>query len=166
MLAVLRALLLRELRALRASVDAYPDDAAVWATAPGITNTGGTIVLHVCGNLQHFIGAVLGHSEYLRDRDAEFNRRDVARSELVAEIDAAMRAVDRTLSRGDDGMLEREYPQEVSGRVVSTGVFLAHLVSHTAYHLGQLDYHRRAVTGDAKSIGAVSLADLAVEISR
>jgi hypothetical protein len=35
-----------------------------------------------------------------------------------------------------------------------------HLVTHLAYHLGQLDYHRRLVTGQAGQIGAVSVKEL------
>jgi hypothetical protein len=41
-----------------------------------------------------------------------------------------------------------------------TDDYLVHLATHLAYHLGQLDYHRRVVTGDPRSIGAVAPAEL------
>ncbi|MBK8648017.1 MAG: hypothetical protein IPN16_16060 [Gemmatimonadetes bacterium] len=34
---------------------------------------------------------------------------------------------------------------------------LLHLASHLAYHIGQLDYHRRLVTGDSRGVGAMGL---------
>jgi Protein of unknown function (DUF664) len=157
---VVQTVLLRELAAVRRSVEAYPDDASIWRLPPGLPNAGGTLALHVAGNLQHYVGAVLGGTGYVRDRDAEFSRRDVPRDELLAELDAASDAVERTLAAlPDDGLLG-VYPERFAGRAFQTGDFLVHLASHLAYHLGQLDYHRRSITGDRASIGAVPLADL------
>ena len=58
--ATVRAMIQRELAGVRRTVEAYPDDASVWATMPGLPNAGGTLVLHIAGNLQHYLGAVLG----------------------------------------------------------------------------------------------------------
>jgi len=41
-----------------------------------------------------------------------------------------------------------------------TGEYLIHLVSHFAFHLGQLDYHRRVVTGQTRGMDAVRAAEL------
>jgi len=156
----IQTLLTRELRAVRRELEAYPDDASVWHSAPGIPNTGGTLALHVAGNIQHFFGAILGRDGYKRDRDAEFARRDVSRKELLAGIDAAIASVDRTLPRLDDAVLAAPYPEPIAKRRVSTGDFAVHLASHLAYHLGQIDYHRRTVTGDSKGVDAVSVREL------
>ena len=51
------AIIQRELRALKRTVEAYPNDASLWAHPAGLPNAGGTLVLHMCGNLQHFLGA-------------------------------------------------------------------------------------------------------------
>ena len=158
------AILQRELAAVRRSVEAYPDDASLWAMRAGLPNAGGSLVLHVAGNLQHFIGAVLGGTGYRRDRDAEFARRDVPRDELLAEIDRAADAIDRGLDplADADEALARPYPERVAGREVATGDFLVHLAAHLAYHLGQLDYHRRVVTGTRDGVGALAPAELPV----
>ena len=153
-------ILLRELAAVRRSVEAYPDDASVWRQPPGLPNAGGTLVLHVAGNLQHSVGAVLGGSGYVRDRDAEFSRRDVPRDTLLAEIDAAQDAVDRAMQAIDDDALARPYPERFNDRTFVTRDYLVHLTAHLAYHLGQLDYHRRVVTGDRRSVGAEPIADV------
>lgn len=156
----IESILRRELGAVRRSVEIYPDDDAPWAERPGLPNAGGTLVLHVAGNLQHYVGAVLGRSGYRRDRDAEFARRDVPRSELVAEIDAAERAVIAGCAALTAETLAAPYPEAIAGRTVATGDFLVHLASHLAYHLGQLDYHRRVVTGDRRGVGAIASAEL------
>src|SRR4051794_11572070 len=107
----IRTLFLREIRALRREVEAYPDEALLWASRPGITNTAGNLALHLCGNLQHYIGARLGDTGYVRDRDAEFARRDVSRSEVLAEIDAATAAVRRGFDHITDEDLDKPYSE-------------------------------------------------------
>jgi DinB family protein len=139
--------LARDLRALRRELEAYPDERDLWRTVPGIVNPAGTLALHLTGNLQHFIGTVLGGSSYVRNRDAEFNRRDVPRAELLREIDAALGVVEGTLSRLPDDALAKPFPQPIAGVTLATGDFLMHLCIHFGWHLGQLDYHRRLVTG-------------------
>ena len=157
-----QAILLRELGAVRRSVEVYPDDASLWAERRGLPNPGGTLVLHMAGNLQHFVGAVLGNSGYRRDRAAEFSRRDVPRAHRLDEIDAAAEAVERGMNAISDDALADSYPEAIAGRSVATGDFLAHLAAHLAYHLGQLDYHRRVVTGDRDGVGALAPAELPV----
>src|SRR3989442_9068567 len=93
------AILRRDLGALRREIEAYADDRDLWRVAPGISNCAGTLALHLAGNIQFFIGAVLGGTGYVRDRDAEFARRDIPRAELLREIDAALAAVERGMGR-------------------------------------------------------------------
>jgi hypothetical protein len=65
------------------------------------------------------------------------------------------------LGRLTDDDLRRPYPELVSGRQFITGDFLLHLSTHLAFHLGQIGYLRRGLTGDPTSSGAVSNAVLA-----
>jgi uncharacterized damage-inducible protein DinB len=157
----LKTVIARELRALAREVQAYPDDASVWRTLPGISNSAGTLVLHLAGNIQYYIGTKLGGGGYVRDRQAEFARRDVPRRELLAEIDRAIAAVEGTLPRVSDQTMAADFPEPVGGKTLRTGEFLLHLATHLGWHLGQLDYHRRMVTGDGGKIGAIALGELA-----
>jgi hypothetical protein len=150
----------RDLNTLRREVDAYTDERDLWRTAPGISNTAGTLVLHLAGNLQHYFGALLGGTGYVRDRPAEFARRDVPRAELLREIEAARLAVKAGLYRLSDAQLVADYPEAIAGASVTTGEFLIHLTTHFAYHLGQVDYHRRAVAGYPDPVGAMRPGDL------
>src|ERR1044071_4898844 len=156
----LTSLMTRELRAVKREIEAYPDDASVWRAIPALPNTGGTLALHLAGNIQHFFGSILSRDGYVRQRELEFSRRDVSRNELLAGIDAAIASVERGTSAVNDQALAKAYPEKIRELTVSHETFLMHLLAHAAYHLGQIDYHRRAVTGDAKVIDAVSVREL------
>jgi hypothetical protein len=153
---LLSSILTRELLSLRKEIEAYPADADLWRGAEGISNPGGTLALHLAGNLQHFVGAVLGSTGYVRDRDAEFAERDLPRSEVLARIDATIAAVEQTLRRLTDADLARDYPAPVGKFRFETGDFLIHLATHLAYHLGQVDYHRRMVTKSGTIVSTVA----------
>jgi uncharacterized damage-inducible protein DinB len=160
LLPAIAAILDRDLRALEREVRAYPDERGLWTPVPGISNVAGTLVLHLAGNLQHYLGARLGGTSYVRDRPAEFARRDVPRVELLREIEAARAAVKVALSGAVAPDPDAEYPERVGGKRVATGEYLVHLTTHLAYHLGQVDYHRRVVTGDNKAVDAMQVAEL------
>jgi hypothetical protein len=156
----LNAMFQRELRSFKRELEAYPDEASVWVTAPGISNSAGTLTLHCAGNLQHFIGARLGNSGYARDRDAEFRRRDVPRTELYREIDRAIQSIEATLGDSASAEFPDVYPEQLAGKSVSTETFLLHLAAHLGYHLGQVDYHRRLTTGSAVTVDGVPVREL------
>lgn len=154
----IRTLLLRDLASFQQELAAYPDDRLIWATPPGIANSAGTLALHAAGNLQHFIGARLGNTGYVRDRPAEFGSRDVPRAEIVAELGRAIDAVGTTLATLDPAVLDTEHPDGfTNGKRVSVGLLLGHLATHLTYHLGQVDYHRRLVTGQGAIPGVVGV---------
>src|SRR2546429_3228453 len=69
------AILRRDLGALRREIEAYADERDIWRVAPGISNCAGTLALHLGGNIQFFVGAVLAGAGYVRDPHAEIARR-------------------------------------------------------------------------------------------
>jgi hypothetical protein len=156
----LRTVFARDLATLRTEVELYPADGLLWQAIPGCPNPGGNLVLHLVGNLRHFVGAQLGGTGYVRDREAEFSATGFSREQLLAGIESASTEVARTLAALDPAVLSEPFPLPSHQRSVVTGLWLVHLSTHLAFHLGQLDYHRRAVSGDAQGAGAVSLAPL------
>jgi hypothetical protein len=157
---ILSRMIRRELATLERELSAYADERDIWHTPPGITNSAGTLALHLVGNLRHFVGAVLGGSGYVRNRPAEFADRDVPRSDLIDLIRRASSDVERALRRVGPERLDALYPLEVAGSRLRTLDFLIHLEAHLAYHLGQVDYHRRVVTGEGAGVGAVAPGEL------
>ncbi len=160
LVAAVAAILERDLETLAREVKAYPDEAALWQLPEGITNSTGTLVLHLTGNIQHFLGAKLAATGYVRDRPAEFSARGIPRPALLRRIEAAIGSVRAVAGRVPSETLERDYPEVVGGVRVATGEYLVHLVAHFAYHLGQVDYHRRLVTRDPRGVEAVRAAEL------
>ena len=153
----LQILLVRELRAFERELTLFPDEALLWQALPGVTNSVGNLAAHVCGNLQHFVGRVLGGTGYVRQRDVEFSRRSGSRAELVAEIDATIAMIERVLPTLGPERLAADYPETVGGHRFETGLFLQHLSVHLAMHLGQAGYLRRILTGDATTADPVSV---------
>lgn len=153
-------ILVRDLETLAREVEAYPDEPSLWATPPGTSNSGGNLALHMVGNLQHFIGAQLGKTGYVRDRETEFSGRDVPRRQVLASIRSTIEVVNRVVPSLSPNIMSADFPLPVGDSRVTTEDFLLHLTTHLAYHLGQVDYHRKLVTGQATGVGAQSPAKL------
>jgi uncharacterized damage-inducible protein DinB len=139
----LSKLFLRDLEKLKTEISSFKDEKNIWKISGDIKNSSGNLCLHLCGNLQHFIGAVLGNSGYVRNRDAEFARKDVPIRDLVAEIELSAKVVQKTLLELNEDELQKTYPINVLGFEMTTEFFLTHLTTHLNYHLGQINYHRR-----------------------
>jgi len=137
----------RDLAKLKSEIEQYDAEADLWKTTAGISNSAGNLCLHLTGNLNHFFGAVLGESGYLRDREAEFADRNVSREKMLADIDETLDVVRSTLAGLTENDLDKPYPIEVFGHPLTTGFFLVHLTTHLNYHLGHINYHRRLVAG-------------------
>lgn len=137
----------RELLKVKEEIGLYANETDLWAVPSGIANSGGTLCLHLIGNLNHFIGATLGHSGYARQRDLEFSARNVPRAELLQQLDVTMAVVNKTLQAFPESDFNKTFPLDKHGKTVSNAYMILHLITHLNYHLGQLNYHRRLVTG-------------------
>ncbi|MGO4291448.1 DinB family protein [Chitinophaga sp. RAB17] len=133
----------RDLSKLEQEIAAYDTSAAVWRVPPGITNAAGNLCLHLCGNLQHFVGAVLGKTGYVRNRELEFSDRNVPTEDLLVLISSTRRIILTVIAGLTEEDLEKIYPEKVFFDSMTTGHFLVHLSTHLSYHLGQINYHRR-----------------------
>jgi DinB superfamily len=154
-------LLRRELGAARRELEAYTDEALIWAPVPGLPNSAGILTRHIAGNLQHYVGTVLGGSGYLRDREAEFNAPPWPRERLIAELRSTEDSLTRVLPSLTPEQLAGRYPEPVAQHQLGTADFLIHLAVHCGFHLGQIDAHRRAATGDRTSIAPMAIPALA-----
>ena len=133
----------RDLNKLKEEIKAYKVESNLWIIDKEVANCSGNLCLHLIGNLNHFIGAELGGTGYVRKRDLEFSLKDVSRDELLRQVDETMTIVESTLNKLIQEDLEKEYRRRVFEDYMTTGYFLVHLSTHLAYHLGQINYHRR-----------------------
>jgi hypothetical protein len=140
----LASLYTRELGRLAEEIAAYPDDAAVWSTVGAQKNPPGALALHVVGGLLAMVGAELGHTGYVRDRDLEFSGRGVARDEIVRRIQECRTLVTGIVARLTDEQLSGPYPGRTPPIMqgATTRAFLIHLIWHVGWHTGQVYYHR------------------------
>ena len=136
----------RDLNKLNDEILAYPDEYSLWEVDAKIKNSGGNLAIHIIGNLNHFIGAHLGSTNYIRQRDKEFNDKNVPRELIVDQIKDIKNILNDVLSSLNNEVLSRNYPIEVFGKPMSTEYFLIHLYGHLNYHLGQINYHRRLLS--------------------
>lgn len=146
-LEILAEVMRRDLEILAGELVVTPEE-DLWRTAGSVVNPVGTLAFHMCGNLQHFVGAELGGTGYRRDRDAEFQRRDLSRDDLLRMVEETRIMLAEVLPKIPPQRLSEPLsaaPARFQGR--STAFFLAHLSSHLAYHLGQVNYLRRMLAG-------------------
>lgn len=139
----LKSLYTRDLSKLKTEIEAYQNEESIWKIDGNILNSSGNLCLHLVGNLSHFIGAILGNSGYIRNRELEFSLKDIPRAELIIQIENTIKIVNSSLDKLTQVDLEKEYPIEPLGYKMSTEYFLIHLIAHLDYHLGQINYHRR-----------------------
>ena len=141
----LKLLFERDLRKLRDEIETYKTEKNIWQVEKNIKNSAGNLCLHLIGNLNWFIGAQLGATGYIRHRELEFSSTNIPKDDLLLEIDKTRSVLDNTLDKITESQLELEYPILVFDKKTTTYYFLIHLTTHLAYHLGQINYHRRLI---------------------
>ena len=160
--ALVKASLSRELESLRDAVRdlAAPlDERQFWTKPLDPGNSFGHLVLHLAGNLKWFVGAQVGGSGYVRDREARIHRTESAGQGRRAG--RARRGRGDLPSRGagaERRAAGRAHPTERFGNVFNA---LISVTSHFALHRGQMSYisppgpGRRTVSGRAGRPGTV-----------
>jgi uncharacterized damage-inducible protein DinB len=118
-------------------------DQQLWTKPLEPGNSVGHLILHLTGNLNHFVGAHLGGTGYQRDREREFTETNQpSREVLLANLEAAVATFGRVLSNLNAEQLAAPHPESRFGTVLKT---LVHLVCHFAIHRGQMSYIARLV---------------------
>jgi uncharacterized damage-inducible protein DinB len=129
-------------REVRQAAEALTD-AELWAKPLEPGNSVGHLLLHLTGNLNHFAGAQLGQTGYVRDREREFTEANPPpRAEVLGNLDAAVATFRRVAEGLTAEQLAATHPTEKFGPVLQA---LTHLVVHFAVHRGQISYLTRLV---------------------
>jgi hypothetical protein len=128
---------------LLVEVESFESEAAFWTQGHGVPNSPGNLTLHLMGNLNHYIGAKLGASGYVRDRPLEFSSGPVPLAEISQRLEQTREVVVRSINGLTDDDLNADYPNDPGDETRSVGAELVRILSHFNYHLGQINYHRR-----------------------
>lgn len=132
----------RDLLKLRDEIKNFKDEGNIWRATDGVTNSAGTLTLHLIGNLSFTIGAKIGNTGYVRDREREFSATGIAQAEMIADIENLIGIVKTSLNGITQQQLDAIYPLEMVGQK-STAWYLTFFYGHFTYHLGQINYLRR-----------------------
>lgn len=106
-------------------------------------NPAGNLVLHIIGGLNHFIGATLAQTGYVRERNKEFTSKGAERKELLVKLEELIPMINKTINDLTAEHTEAEYPLMFDDMKPSTTYVLLQLLLHLNYHLGQVNYLRR-----------------------
>ncbi|MGD1318559.1 DinB family protein [Chryseobacterium sp. 2R14A] len=139
----LKALFERDLKRLITEIEQYKSEDDIWKVKGQINNSAGNLCLHLIGNLNTYIGKELGRTDYIRNRDLEFSSKGIPRQQLIQKVENTIEMINKTFDNFDENLLQTEYPILVFDEKTSTEYLLVHLTTHLAYHLGQINYHRR-----------------------
>jgi hypothetical protein len=135
----------RDIRKLIEEVNLFRNEEDLWRTRGSVKNSGGNLVLHIAGGLNHLIGATLAQTGYVRDRDQEFTRKGVARKDLVAQLEELIPMINKTVNALTPEQMDAEYPIFFDKPKTSVNYVLVQLLLHLNYHLGQVNYLRRII---------------------
>jgi len=141
LVALSRTALIGELEHLRDGVReaAGPlSEKELWMKPALPGNSVGHLILHSTGNLNYFVGAQLGGSGYVRDREREFSESNPPSKEVVlANLNQAVATFRQVVSGLTADQLAAPHPEKRFGSVFNT---LVHLIAHFALHRGQMSY--------------------------
>jgi len=140
---ILTELFERDLNKLKTEISSYKNENNLWIVEKSISNSAGNLCLHLLGNLNHFIGTVLGGTDYVREREKEFTSKNIPREELIAGIEKLLEIIKQTIGKLKQEDFDKIYPINVFQKEMTTKFFVIHLTTHLNYHLGQINYHRR-----------------------
>ena len=112
-------------------------DEQIWWRANSQSNSIGNLLLHLSGNVRQWIVAGLGGAEDARDRDAEFEQRDIlSRDDLLGRLRQTLAEADAALAAlNPDRLLERF---KIQGLEVTALYAMLHVVEHFSMHTGQI----------------------------
>lgn len=133
----------RELNSLIKELSLFTNETQIWKVLPGVSNSAGNLTLHLIGNLNHFIGATLGNTGYVRNREEEFSLKNIPLSTLISDLESTINTIKNTLATISEETWNSDFPLKLNEQTLQTGYFMHHLLVHLSYHLGQINYLRR-----------------------
>jgi uncharacterized damage-inducible protein DinB len=122
-------------------------DEQIWWRANEESNSIGNLILHLCGNARQWIVCGVGAAPDHRNRDSEFEQRDVIpRDALVALLRSTLKDVESTLQSVDAATL-LEY-RKIQGNDVDILEAIFHVTEHFSMHTGQIIMLTKMMTSD------------------
>jgi len=122
----------------------------LWQKPYPYGNSVGHLLLHLAGNLNHYIGARIAGTGYVRNRPLEFtDASKPSKEQVLANFDRAIDMVAATIRKqsADDLMMPYSDPTEPRSNT-HFDVFLR-MAAHAYHHVGQIIYLAKELTKTA-----------------
>jgi len=131
------------LNALKEDISSYKNEEDLWLVKGETKNPPGLLAIHLCGNLKHTIGAMIGKNGFVRNRDAEFASKDVPKKKIIEDIDETIGMIESVLDKLTAENLLKPWSADTFGEGQTVDSVLLRIAWHLGYHTGQINYHRR-----------------------
>ena len=111
-------------------------------------NSFGHLVLHLTGNLNYYIGAEVGKTGYVRDRDREFAEpKRLPKTEALAKFQDAVATVIRTAQAQTATDWAKSYNAVREEDAENRFTIFLRCATHLHLHVGQMNYLCFALIG-------------------
>ncbi len=123
---------------IRACLGELSEDQIWWRPSESC-NSVGNLVLHLCGNLRHYLGRGVAGTDYRRDRPAEFAARGpLPRAALLERLDEAVADARAAFVSLTDERLAAHADLDAESQPI--GRLLVGVTAHFNGHAGQIVY--------------------------
>lgn len=135
----------RDIQKVIDEINLFNDDSNIWKTSGSTKNSSGNLVLHLVGGLNHLIGTTLANTNYVRNRNLEFEQKDIERVQLIEQLKELSFMIDKTINSISEEQLNNSFPIFFDKENATIKYVLIQLLLHINYHLGQINYLRRVL---------------------
>jgi len=112
-----------------------------WKNPFSYGNSIGHLVLHLTGNLSYYVGAQIGGTGYVRNRDLEFSEmRRPNKGEVLRKFDEAIAMVVATMEAQKEADWSKAYAAEREPEAGNRFTIVLRCVVHLYHHLGQINF--------------------------
>jgi uncharacterized damage-inducible protein DinB len=119
-------------------------DEQIWRRDHANENTIGNLMLHLCGNVQQWIGYSVGGDADTRDRPAEFSATNLDRATLQAKLKGTIDHALEILKRVPQDDLAKVIQTQNGQSTVLEAIY--QVVGHFQQHAGQIIFATKQMT--------------------
>ena len=123
----------------------------LWTRPYPYGNSIGHLLLHITGNLNHYIGARIASTGYIRNRPLEFSEATHRpKDQVLADFDRAIDMVASTIREQSPDDLMRLYADPTEPRSNTNFAVFLRMAAHAYHHTGQIIYLVKELTKAAQ----------------
>ena len=122
----------------------------LWRKPYPYGNSIGHLLLHLTGNLNHYVGARIAGTGYIRNRPLEFSDTSKrSKEQVLADFDRAIDMVAATIRKQSAEDLTAPYSDPTEPRSNTRFAVFLRMAAHAYHHTGQIIYLAKGVAGPA-----------------